>query len=151
MTDVDPDDASLAEMSEAARRRSARTSRSADFEVALGTKIKAAHLSLEMSQTELGRAIGVSFQQVQKYERGADRIAASTLQSLAEALGVHPGSFFDDVPAPTGRVGELREMLNAATTFHRIRNPVLREHLLALAQRMAEMDSDEPDPSGTKS
>ena len=63
ISDIDPNDASLAEMSQAARRRSPRTSRSADFEVALGAEIRAARLSLEMSQTELGKAVGVSFQQ----------------------------------------------------------------------------------------
>ena len=44
-----------------------------------------------MTQTVLGEAIGVSFEQVQKYETGKDRIAARTLKKLAEVLGIHPG------------------------------------------------------------
>ena len=118
------------------------------FEVALGAKIRAARVGLGMSQIALGHAIDVSFQQVQKYERGADRIAASTLQSLGKALGVHPGWFFEEVAAPTGRIGDLREMLRAAIVLQRIRDPILREHLLALARRMAEVDGDELDAPG---
>jgi transcriptional regulator with XRE-family HTH domain len=67
-----------------------------------------------MSQTELGDAIGLTFQQVQKYEKGMNRVGASRLQQISEALGVSPFYFFEGAPtvgkkAPTPNEGELSE------------------------------------------
>ena len=65
-----------------------------------------------MSQTALGVAVGVIFQQLQKYEQGKDRVSASSLQGIAAALGVHPGPFFDgDVAMPSGSVPAVKEAL----------------------------------------
>ena len=69
--------------------------RTPEAEVAIGARLRALRVAAGMSQTTLGEVIGITFQQIQKYEKGKDRIAASTLQVLAAALGVHPGSFFD--------------------------------------------------------
>lgn len=121
-----------------------RFNRYPEFEVALGAKIRAVRVGVGMSQTDLGRVLDVSYQQIQKYERGADRVSASTLKSLAEALGVHPGSFFDDIPMPTGRIHELREMLNAAAVLQRIRDPETRRQLVALAEELARAERVEP-------
>lgn len=52
-----------------------------------------------MSQEKLGEAVGITFQQLQKYERGANRISASRLFNLAQVLDVPVGFFFDDLPA----------------------------------------------------
>jgi PAS domain S-box-containing protein len=56
-------------------------------------------MMLGMSQTELGAALGVTFQQIQKYERGVNRVSAGTLQKLAATLGVPISYFFDATPA----------------------------------------------------
>lgn len=56
------------------------------FDVEIARRPKATRMSLGMTQTELGRAIGVTFQQVQKYERGYNRVSASTLMKCAVAL-----------------------------------------------------------------
>lgn len=58
-----------------------------------------------LNQSELGRALGVSFQQVQKYEKGLNRVSASRLSQCAEALGCTVGDFFPDAnqPSPVGR------------------------------------------------
>ena len=53
-------------------------------------------LILGMSQTTVGEALDVSFQQVQKYENGTNRISAGRLQQIADFLGVTPGYFFED-------------------------------------------------------
>ena len=60
-------------------------------------------LMVGMSQSKLGEALGVTFQQIQKYEKGANRIGASRLQQLARVLEVPPAFFFEGAPA--GDVG----------------------------------------------
>jgi transcriptional regulator with XRE-family HTH domain len=83
-------------------------------DVHVGQKIRARRIYLKMSQTELGDAIGLTFQQVQKYEKGMNRVGASRLQQISEALGVSPFYFFEGAPtvgkkAPTPNEGELSE------------------------------------------
>lgn len=65
-----------------------------DLDRLIGQNIRAHRLSSGLTQTELGRAIGISFQQVQKYEDGRNRISASRLYHVAEALGVPLATFF---------------------------------------------------------
>ena len=57
-------------------------------DILVGTRIKQARHATKVSQTELGQALGVSFQQVQKYENGSNRVSASALQIIAERLKV---------------------------------------------------------------
>lgn len=64
-------------------------------DVFVGRKLRMRRTIMGMSQSELGDAIGISFQQVQKYERGANRISASKLWDFSIALGVTPAYFFD--------------------------------------------------------
>jgi transcriptional regulator with XRE-family HTH domain len=80
----------------------------------VGQKICARRIFLGMSQTELGDAIGLTFQQVQKYEKGMNRVGASRLQQISGALGVSPMYFFDGAPTigkkmPAPKEGELSE------------------------------------------
>jgi len=65
--------------------------RAAAFEQKIGARLRARRRQLGLSQSELASKLGVSFQQVQKYERGANRVAASTLAAAAAALGVSIG------------------------------------------------------------
>lgn len=67
-------------------------------DVAVGERIRAARLLRGLSQSDLADAIGVSFQQVQKYERGSNRVSASRLYDLSRILGVAIQEFFEDVP-----------------------------------------------------
>jgi transcriptional regulator with XRE-family HTH domain len=62
----------------------------------VGLNIRIFRLAKDMSQTELGRAIGVSFQQVQKYENGYNRVGSSRLAKIAETLGVPVNRLFDN-------------------------------------------------------
>ena len=61
----------------------------------VGQKIRARRIFLQMSQTEVAEAVGITFQQIQKYERGANRVGASRLQQISDVLGVSPFYFFD--------------------------------------------------------
>jgi transcriptional regulator with XRE-family HTH domain len=64
----------------------------------IGLKIRARRNLLGLSQTELADAAGITFQQIQKYEKGANRVGASRLQQFSDALGVPPSYFFEGVP-----------------------------------------------------
>jgi transcriptional regulator with XRE-family HTH domain len=89
-----------------------RTTTAVDTHV--GQKIRARRTFLRMSQTDVADMIGITFQQIQKYERGANRVGASRLQEISDALGVSPFYFFEGAPtvgkkAPAPNEGELSE------------------------------------------
>ena len=124
--------------------------RAAQLELAIGARLRTRRRQLGLSQTELAEVLGVSFQQVQKYERGANRVAASTLLAAAQALNTTVGWLLgeetsgreddDDVFRALARPGAL-EILQA---FNAIPEVPARAALLALAREMASPPSDEP-------
>jgi len=65
----------------------------------VGQRLKARRVGLRISQSEIGKALDVTFQQIQKYENGANRIGASNLYKLAQALNIEVSYFFDDLPS----------------------------------------------------
>ena len=80
----------------------------------IGQKIRTRRNLLGLSQTDLADAAGITFQQIQKYEKGANRVGASRLQQFSDALGVPPSYFFEGVPTlgkkqPAPQEGELSE------------------------------------------
>src|SRR5580704_7698343 len=70
-------------------------------DIAIGQRIRVERLARRMSQTELAEKIGISFQQVQKYEKGANRVGAGRLNRIAEALGIPVAAFFEANPSTT--------------------------------------------------
>jgi transcriptional regulator with XRE-family HTH domain len=64
------------------------------IDIEIGKKIRELRLTRGMSQDDLGKKIGITFQQIQKYEKGVNRVLVSRLNDLAIALGVTPESFF---------------------------------------------------------
>jgi transcriptional regulator with XRE-family HTH domain len=117
--------------------------RAAGVELAIGARLRARRRELGLSQSDLAVRLGVSFQQVQKYERGSNRVAASTLVAAAAALDVTvawlvgedsaPREDDEDVFRALARPGAV-EILQA---FSAIPDPRGRAALLALAQEMA--------------
>ncbi len=109
---------------------------------------------LGMNQTNLGDAIGVSYQQMQKYERGTNRISASRLFDLSRVLDVPVEYFFDDMPAAVaasspatekrGRAKKppsyepdpmaKRETLGLVRAYYKITDPEIRKRLYELAK-----------------
>jgi transcriptional regulator with XRE-family HTH domain len=80
----------------------------------VGQKLRARRIFLQMSQTEVADALGITFQQIQKYEKGMNRVGASRLQQISDVLGVSPVYFFEGAPtvgkkAPAPDEGELSE------------------------------------------
>jgi transcriptional regulator with XRE-family HTH domain len=84
----------VSDMSKASIGRKTATA----IDIYVGQKIRARRMFLEMSQTNLGEALGITFQQVQKYEKGESRPTAARLQRISEALGVSPFYFFEGAP-----------------------------------------------------
>jgi transcriptional regulator with XRE-family HTH domain len=116
---------------------------------AIGARIRARRRQLNLSQSELAAALGVSFQQVQKYERGVNRVSGSTLVSAAAALGTTvgwlvgeegSGAQSDDVFQALATPGAL-EILQA---YARVTNGRARSALLALIQQMGSEELEEP-------
>ena len=106
-----------------------------------------------MSQQKLGRSIGLTFQQIQKYEKGINQISAGRLFEIARVLGVPISFFYDDLTAtnpssPPNIVLEERLLpfsqgvqLNWA--FARIKDNRLRKHLLGMVEAVATVQSVE--------
>ena len=83
-------------------------------DIHVGQKIRARRIFLQMSQTDVADALGITFQQIQKYEKGMNRVGASRLQQISQVLGVSPFYFFEGAPTvgkkmPTPDEGELSE------------------------------------------
>src|ERR1700731_4074916 len=79
------------------RRRRRKSDKPNPIDVHVGTRVRLRRTLLGMSQEKLGDALGLTFQQVQKYERGANRIGASRLYDLSRVLDVPVSFFFDDI------------------------------------------------------
>lgn len=120
-----------------------RSKRTPEIEIAIGGRLRVLRVAAGMSQAVLGEAIGVSYQQIQKYECGKDRVAASTLQVLAAALDIHPGSFFDDAMlSPIVDIPDVRHALRRAEGLQRISNAKIRIRL----EKLIEILADKTDP-----
>jgi transcriptional regulator with XRE-family HTH domain len=89
---------------------------------------------LGMSQTDLLRCLGITFQQVQKYEKGMNRVSASRLQAMAGAFHMSVSDFFDETDSPVTVTDDLsrfittREAISLNMAFLRITDPVVRSH-----------------------
>jgi transcriptional regulator with XRE-family HTH domain len=123
----------------------------------VGKRVRMRRLMLNMSQTDIAEALGLTFQQVQKYEKGANRISASRLQQLCQILKVPVAFFFEGapralgLPEPTEADAESPAYVSdfLATSdgvalvkaFTRIHDAKLRRAVVALIQQVA----SEPD------
>ncbi|MGE5269287.1 MAG: helix-turn-helix domain-containing protein [Thiohalocapsa sp.] len=97
----------------------------APVDVHVGARVRTRRLLIGMNQETLARAIGLTFQQVQKYEGGANRISASRLSQIAEVLGVPISYFFTDLDSGAGEADageqEMRERLQRPEAIELIR------------------------------
>ena len=134
-----------AKMSEQHKR--ARRADNRDAEV--GRRVRSRRLESRLSQTELADKIGVTFQQVQKYEKGVNRIGAGRLQRISEALEVPVTFFFDATPHATERgaisspdsvFGFMQSSgaVRMVKAFHRIKSAKARQLLVGMVEEMAE-------------
>lgn len=116
----------------------------------VGLRIRVRRKELQVSQERLAEAIGVTFQQLQKYERAANRVSASKLWEIARFLAVPPGFFFEGLgevtPSPASRASaflSLPEGMDIAETFPRIRLSHVRRHIAGLIRTLAYAEAGE--------
>jgi transcriptional regulator with XRE-family HTH domain len=130
---------------EGARRRSQGPAREADLHVAAALRRR--RLALGLAQAQLADMLGVTHQQLHKYEAGASRITIGRLARLAEVLGVGVGHFYEGLgtAAAAESGGRGRAGLGLARNFAAIADPRRREALLALARALAGTDEAGPD------
>ena len=122
-------------------------------DVHVGQRLRQRRTLLGMSQERLAQAFGVSFQQVQKYERGANRISASRLHLLTKILDVPVTYFFEGLPTVDADVEDSsagddrmanRETLELVRAYYKISNPNIRKRLVDLARSLGKGE-DGPD------
>ncbi|QEO16745.1 helix-turn-helix domain-containing protein [Acetobacter vaccinii] len=147
-------------------------SRNSSVDAHVGLRIRLRRLQLGLSQEKLGEALGVTFQQIQKYERGANRVGASRLYNMANVLDVPISFFFDDMQPgkqaqpitpsaaafaekrkafgaaqPCGDEQSLlarKETLDLVRAYYRIQQPALRQKVLELIQSMTDETQSKP-------
>jgi transcriptional regulator with XRE-family HTH domain len=104
----------------------------------VGTKLRQFRIMRGLSQTELGKELRVSFQQIQKYERGSNRISAGQLQEFARILEVPLTSFFADGETEPGpHALQSREVLELVRDYLEIRDERVRQQILRLIGTLA--------------
>ncbi len=123
----------------------------------VGNRVRMRRMMLAMSQEKLGDALGLTFQQVQKYEKGTNRIGASRLQQISLILQVPVSFFFEGAPAPPGKPAEsggapspayvtdflaTTDGLTLVKAFMRIPNAKLRRRIVDLVEEMAGPDGN---------
>ena len=134
------------------------TSKPDPVDVHVGSRVRLRRTLLGMSQEKLGDALGLTFQQVQKYERGANRIGSSRLFQLSKILDVPVSFFFDDmetasaagargmsdansVPFEAEQLAR-RETLELVRAYYRITEPTVRKRIFELVKSVAATKAD---------
>jgi len=127
-------------------------------DIHVGSRVRLRRTLLGLSQEKLGAALGLTFQQVQKYERGANRIGASRLFHLSRILDVPVSYFFDEIVVETsaGKAGGMgmseekgeyepdplakRETLELVRAYYKITDPKVRRKVFDLIKAMAKQE-----------
>ncbi len=107
------------------------------IDIRVGARVRAWRLLAGMGQEALARRLGVSFRQLQKYERGSNRISASRLYRIARILRVPPGAFFEELGDETPVGPATREGLELVRAFRKIPGRHLRTQILVLLKSLA--------------
>jgi len=130
----------------------------------VGSRVRARRVGLRISQTKLGDAIGVTFQQVQKYENGTNRIGASNLYKISRQLGIEVAYFFQDMPEdlyeasnadPYGLSETMaepfesdplssRDSIALVHDYQRIPDEILRQRMTQFMRALANSLTDSP-------
>ncbi len=120
------------------------------IDIHVGSRVRLRRTLLGMSQEKLGDALGLTFQQIQKYERGANRIGSSRLFKLSQILDVPVSFFFEDMPEEVERANRglaeapaepfeadqlsKRETLELVRSYYRISEPKIRKRVFELVK-----------------
>ena len=130
-----------------------RARRADNRDAEVGRRVRSRRLECRLSQTELAERIGVTFQQVQKYEKGVNRIGAGRLQRISEALEVPIAFFFSgsagSTKADSGNGAEsvfgfmqTSGSVRIVKAFHKIKSRKARQLLVEMAEELADVSAD---------
>ncbi|MEX6505846.1 helix-turn-helix domain-containing protein [Jiella sp. M17.18] len=117
--------------------------RKSEADAVVGRRLRQRRVMLGISQTALARTLGITFQQIQKYESGKNRISAGRLQQMANALDLPIAAFFDPAVWPRQNDEQLlslastREGAELNSAFSRISNREVRERIINLVRAIA--------------
>jgi len=106
------------------------------IDVHVGSRIRMRRQIISMSQEKLGEMLGITFQQVQKYEKGSNRISASRLYYAAKILGVPVQAFFEDLPGVEGESG-----LNESNEQSSVMSSLMNTEGIQLAKAFRDADN----------
>ncbi|ACS54328.1 MULTISPECIES: helix-turn-helix domain-containing protein [Rhizobium] len=128
------------------------------IDIHVGSRIRLRRTMLGMSQEKLGESLGITFQQIQKYEKGTNRVGASRLQNISNILNVPVSFFFEDAPGEHSNAGggmetsssnyvvdflSSSEGLQLNRAFVKISDPKVRRKVVELVKALAaEADAD---------
>jgi transcriptional regulator with XRE-family HTH domain len=122
------------------------------IDIHVGSRVRLRRMMLGMSQEKLGEHLGITFQQIQKYEKGTNRIGASRLQHISTTLAVPVSFFFEDAPGTPGSAAGMAESRPASymtdflsssegiqlnKAFVRIKDSKLRRRIIDLVRAAA--------------
>ena len=129
------------------------------IDVHVGSRVRARRMGLRISQAEIGKVLGVTFQQIQKYENGANRIGSSNLYKLSQALEVDVSFFFDGLstakpskngPGLSEQAASFEhdpmlapESIKLVHNYFRITNPKIRQRMFQLVKTIADNPEDD--------
>ncbi len=122
------------------------------IDIHVGGRIRLRRNMLGLSQEKLGESLGITFQQIQKYEKGTNRVGASRLQAISSALTVPVSFFFEDAPNSSGNVGfaedneatyvvdflNSNEGVQLTRAFTKISDPKVRRKIIDLVKSLSD-------------
>lgn len=125
----------------------------------VGSRVRMRRMMIGMSQEKLGEKLGITFQQIQKYEKGTNRVGASRLQQIATSLSVPPSFFFEGAPVPDASEGgsgfsepsspayvsdflATSDGLALTKAFMKIKDPKVRRRIVDLVESMVGEDQE---------
>lgn len=122
------------------------------IDVHVGGRIRLRRNMLGLSQEKLGESLGITFQQIQKYEKGTNRVGASRLQAISNALTVPVSYFFEDAPSVEGQAGfaedndaayvvdflNSNEGVQLTRAFTKISDPKVRRKIVDLVKSLSD-------------
>jgi transcriptional regulator with XRE-family HTH domain len=118
------------------------------IDIFVGSRVRLRRLMVGMSQEALADRLGVTFQQVQKYEKGTNRISASRLQAISDVFRVPPSFFFQDDESAVPTTGVAHETGDVSTfvsskAFLKIEDIGVRKSIIALATALSKASAGE--------
>lgn len=125
----------------------------------VGSRVRMRRMMIGMSQEKLGEKLGITFQQIQKYEKGTNRVGASRLQQIATSLSVPPSFFFEGAPVPEAADGgggfsepsspayvsdflATSDGLALTKAFMKVKDPKVRRRIVDLVESMVAEDQE---------